>query len=124
MTVESLHPQYLTISGQSVVVLDAADYERLAERADVWEPPLPRADEAGTLPALEAMAVSQARDILRARRRLGLTQVQLARLAGMRQATLNRIERAESRANVAAIDKIELALKAVASKTRRLRNAK
>ena len=123
MTVETLHPQYLTISGQSVVVLDAADYERLAERADVWEPPLPRTDEAGNVPALEAMAVSQARDILRARRRLGLSQAELARLAGVRPATLNRIERAESGANVAAIDKIELALKAAASKTRRLRKA-
>ena len=123
MTHETLHPQYLMISGQSVVVLNAAEYERLAERADVWEPPLPQADETGNLPALEAMAVSQARDILRARRRLGLSQVDLARLAGVRQATLNRIERAESGANVAAIDKIESALKAAASKSRRLRYA-
>jgi ribosome-binding protein aMBF1 (putative translation factor) len=124
MTSEIVHPQYFTIAGKRAVVLGATEYARLATQADVWEPPMPDIDESGNIPAMEAMAVSLARDILRERRRLGLSQADLARLAGIRVETLNRLERAESRPNVAALDKIEAALKAAKEKHRRLRSAK
>jgi ribosome-binding protein aMBF1 (putative translation factor) len=56
------------------------------------EPELPRPEDDGNYPALEALAVLQARDILRARRRLGLSQAEVARRAGIRPETLNRVQ--------------------------------
>jgi len=96
----------------------------MTPEADVWEPPMPDADESGNIPAQQAMAVSLARDILRERRRLGLSQADLARRAGIRTVTLNRIERAVSRPNTAAVDKIEAALKTARDKHRRLRSTR
>jgi HTH-type transcriptional regulator/antitoxin HipB len=107
-------PQYLTIAGKRVVVLDIVDYERLAQQADVWEPPLPERDLDGKYPALEAMAVSLARDILRSRRRLGISQAELARRAGISQTSLDRIERGKSKPNTKIIDRIDRALKLAA----------
>ena len=62
------------------------------------------------------MAVIQARDIIRARRKLGLSQAALARLAGIRVETLNRIENAKNKPNVVTIEKIDRALRRTASK--------
>jgi len=78
-----------------------------------WEPDLPAADAQGNYPALEALAVLQARDILRTRRKLGLTQVELARRAGIRPETLNRIEHGRNRPSVPTMAKIDRALKIV-----------
>jgi ribosome-binding protein aMBF1 (putative translation factor) len=85
--------------------------QRLRRGTDVWEPSLPPADAEGNYPASGAMAVSIARSILRDRRRLGLSQAELARLAGIRPTTLDRIERGQGKATVRTIDKIEGALK-------------
>jgi ribosome-binding protein aMBF1 (putative translation factor) len=111
MTIKALHPQYLTIAGKRVVVLEEADYKRLARQADIWEPPLPAPDAHGNYPALEAMAVSLARDILRARRRLGMSQSELARRAGIRREALHRIEQGKNKPNEKMIEKIDRALK-------------
>jgi len=118
MTTETLRPQYLTIAGKRVVVLEEADFERLAEQADVWEPAMPVPNADGSYPAFETMAVVQALDVLRTRRRLGLSQTALARLAGIRLATLKAIERA----NVKAFDKIEAAFKIAQAGHRKIRN--
>ena len=111
MTTKTLRPQYLIIAGKRVVVLDEADYERMARQADVWEPPMPTPDANGNYPALEAMAVSLARDILRARRRLGWSQAELARRAGIQRETLHRIEQAKNKPNEKLIAKLDRALK-------------
>jgi DNA-binding XRE family transcriptional regulator len=116
MTTKTLHPQYLTIGGKRVVVLEEADYASLAQHADVWEPPMPPQDADGNYPAFEAMAVSLARDILRSRRRLGLSQADLARRAGISRETLNRIEQGKNKPNTKVIDKIDRALKAATAK--------
>lgn len=118
MKTKSLRPQYITIGGKRVVVLDEADYDRLAQQADVWEPALPTPDADGRYPAFEAMAVSLARDIIRSRRRLGLSQAELARLARVSVKTLERLERATGSASTKVIEKIEHALKQVEGKTR------
>jgi DNA-binding XRE family transcriptional regulator len=81
-------------------------------KADLWEPELPAPDADGNYPALEALAVIQARDIVRARRRLGLSQAELARRAGIRAETLNRIEQGRNKPSVPTIAKIDRALKA------------
>lgn len=99
-----------TWRGRRVVVLDQAEYERLREKADEWEPPMPQPDAEGTYPGVEALRVSLARKILRHRRRLGLTQAELARRAGICPETLNRIERARNTPSVATVEKIERAL--------------
>jgi DNA-binding XRE family transcriptional regulator len=80
-------------------------------RADLGEPSLPDADADGNRPADEYAAVSQARGILRARRKLGLSQAELARRAGIRPETLNRIELGRNRPSVPTIAKIDKALR-------------
>jgi ribosome-binding protein aMBF1 (putative translation factor) len=105
-------PQYRTIGGRRMVILEETEYQRLREKADEWEPLMPEPDARGNYPALEAMRVSIARSILRHRRRAGLTQVELARRAGIRPETLNRIEHAKHTPAVATVSKIEKALKA------------
>jgi DNA-binding XRE family transcriptional regulator len=98
--------------GARMVMLPEREYDRLLHKADEWEPVLPEPDAAGLYPALETLAAIQARDILRARRRLGLTQAELARRAGVRPETLNRLEHGKHRPNVATMGKIDRALKA------------
>ena len=61
------------------------------------------------IPRLEYARVSLARKILRHRRRVGLTQVELARRAGIRPETLNRIEHGKHSPSVAIIEKIDRA---------------
>jgi DNA-binding XRE family transcriptional regulator len=100
------------IKGKPKVVLDEADYEALLRRADLWEPDLPAPDANGNYPAAEALAVIQAQNILRARRKLGLSQVELARRAGIRPETLNRIEQGRNKPSVPTIAKIDRALQA------------
>jgi len=56
--------------------------------------------------------VLQARDILRARRKLGLSQADLARRAGVRAETINRIEHGKNTPSVPTIVKIDRALRA------------
>jgi ribosome-binding protein aMBF1 (putative translation factor) len=59
--------------------------------ADEWEPHLPEPNAEGNYPA-EVLRIDLAIDILRHRRRLGLSQAELARRAGVRPESLNRIE--------------------------------
>jgi DNA-binding XRE family transcriptional regulator len=95
-----------------MVLLEESEYARLRQKADEWEPLMPQPDENGNYPALEAMRVSIARSILRHRRRVGLTQVELARRAGIRPETLNRIEQGKHSPTVATVGKLDRALAA------------
>jgi DNA-binding XRE family transcriptional regulator len=74
-------------------------------------PPWPPADAQGNRPALEFARVSIARDIIKERTALGLTQQELAKLAGICQETLCRLETGKHAPNVRTVDKIEAALK-------------
>ena len=100
-----------TIKGQRMVILSENEYDRLLQRADEWEPLLPLPNERGNYPAVETLDVLLARDILRHRRRLGLSQAELARRAGIRPETLNRIEQGKRSPSVRTVDKIDRALK-------------
>jgi len=103
-------PEYLTRNGRRMVILEESEYQRLRLKADEWEPLMPEPLPSGNYPAAEALAVIQARNILQARRKLGLSQVELARRAGIR-AELNRIEQGRNKPSVPTIAKIDRALK-------------
>ena len=120
--------QHIQVAGHRFVLIEETEYDRLCARAgevvplnDDDLPPLPEPDKNGQFPALEYARVSLARDILRDRRAAGLTQQELADLAGTRQETISRIESGKYTASVKLIDKIDRvlqsALKARARKT-------
>ena len=65
----------------------------------------------GNYPAREYMLASIARDIIRHRRRVGLTQVELARRAGIRPETLCRVESGKYSPTIGTVEKIDRALR-------------
>jgi transcriptional regulator with XRE-family HTH domain len=84
----------------------------LHKAAEGSTPELPPADTRGYYPAVETMRALLARDILRQRRALGLSQAELARRAGIRPETLNRLEQGKHSPSVPTVDKIDRALRA------------
>jgi DNA-binding XRE family transcriptional regulator len=104
---------YRTVNGKRMVLVEESEYQRLRVKADEWEPLMPEPLPNGNYPALEYARASLARKIIRHRRRLGLTQVDLAHRAGIRPETLNRIEQGNHSPSVAIVDKIDRALKKV-----------
>ena len=120
--------QRLDIAGKRFVVVEEAEYERLCrearEAADVDElPPLPLPDKNGRFPAVEYARVALARDLIRDRTGLGLSQAKLAKLAGVRQETISRLETGKHSAGQRTIDKICAALDAESLRRKRSRKA-
>ncbi len=103
--------QELVINGRRMVLLEESEYLRLQRKADDWQPFLPSVDSEGNYPADETLAVIVARKIIRRRRRVGLTQTELAARARIRVETLNRIEHGKHSPSVATVEKIDRALK-------------
>jgi DNA-binding XRE family transcriptional regulator len=108
MTIET---QTITVKGERFVLVPEHEFERLQRLDDVDLPPLPPADEHGNRPAVETCTVILARKLIRRRRELGLSQVELARRAGVRPETINRLEAAKHVPSIATVDKIDRALK-------------
>ncbi len=102
--------QTLTLAGERFVVLPEAEFLRIA--GEPPEPELPPLNERGNYPALESMRAIMGRDIIRSRRALGWSQVELARRAGIRAETLNRIEQAKRSPSLSTFDKVHRALQA------------
>ena len=98
-------------NGQQMVVLRETEYRRLLQKADEWEPLLPEPDSDGNYPAVQYARASLARKIIRHRRLVGITQVELARRAGIRPETLCRIEQGERTPSIGTVEKIDRALK-------------
>jgi DNA-binding XRE family transcriptional regulator len=63
-------------------------------------------NKSGRISALEYARVSLARDLIRDRKRAGLSQQKLAELAGIRQETISRIETGKHTAAPKTVDKI------------------
>jgi DNA-binding XRE family transcriptional regulator len=100
----------MTVDGKRVVILDEAEYDRLMIKADEFEPPMPEPNAEGNYPALEAIRADLALRIIRHRRKAGLTQAELARRAGIRPESLNRIEQGRVDPSVRTIEKIDKVL--------------
>jgi predicted transcriptional regulator len=79
-------------------------------------PPLPKADKVGDYPAVDYARASLARSIVRRRRAIGLTQVDLARRAGIRKESLCRIESGKVTPTLTSIEKITGALEKAEAK--------
>jgi hypothetical protein len=84
LPVKGMIARRAVVKGEHVVILPEPEYERLLAKADEWEPLLPEPDADGNYPAVEYSRVSLARKIIRNLRRLGLSQAELARRAGIR----------------------------------------
>ena len=103
----------MTRKGKRFVVLPWAEYRRLAALENQAPlPAMPPVAGDGTSSAIEFARASIARTIIRDRRAAGLSQEQLARLAGVRQETISRIESGRHTATVRVIDRIDRALRA------------
>ena len=119
--------QIVTAKGQRFVMVPVSEWrrlQRLTAKAEIPQdtstlPALPKADANGRFPALTYIQVSIARDILRERTALGLTQEQLAKLAGVREETLSRLESGKHSPTVRTVEKIERALQKAAKKLQR-----
>ena len=103
--------QTIVLDGKRFVILPEAEYQRMTA--------LPPADAAGNRPAVAAMRAVLARDIVRDRQQVGWTQAELARRAGIRVETLNRIETGKHSPSVATIEKIDTALRAATKRNGR-----
>ncbi|HEY8750192.1 MAG TPA: helix-turn-helix transcriptional regulator [Tepidisphaeraceae bacterium] len=104
----------ITHNGKSYVLLEAKAWDALVKgRASM--PKVPAPDSDGNVSAVEFARATIARRIIRDRTALGLSQVRLARLAGIRPETLNRIEKGKVTLDVATAVKIEKALKQIQS---------
>ena len=107
----------VVLNNRNFVIVPESDWARLAPRIRAGKrpsssvrdtlPPLPRPDERGNRPALEFADAAIARGIIQRRKRLGLSQAGLAKLAGIRVEILNRAERAVTIPSVRTLMKIE-----------------
>lgn len=102
----------VNLDGRDYVILPREDYDRLSKLAKAAElPPLPKADADGNYPAIDYARASLSRNITKGRIETGLTQLELAKRAGIRNETLCRLERGQQSPSVATIARIEQALK-------------
>jgi DNA-binding XRE family transcriptional regulator len=104
----------LTIDGKRFVVMPKDEYRRMRELAhelpEIVGPALPRADAAGNVPAVAFAQATLARKLIRDRRRVGLTQTDLARRARVSPEMLSRIEKGKTMPIPAAFNRIHHAL--------------
>ena len=120
--------QRVEVEGKRFVFLPEVEYERLCHGAgeavtidDEEMPALPKPDKHGRFPALQYARISLARDLIRDRKGVGLSQQRLATLAGVRQETLSRIETGRHTASQTTVDKI---MRVIETERRRLRSRK
>ena len=104
--------QRLDIQGRKFVLIPEAEYRRLTKRTAHAIPSMPPLSSDGIYPAGRAMRAMMARKIIAARNAVGLSQAALARKAGIRVETLNRLEKGKHTPDLATMAKINKALDA------------
>ena len=111
--------QRIEVAGKRFVLLEEPIYERLCREAgeamadDDVLPPLPLPDANGRFPAIEYTRISLARNLIRDRKAVGLSQERLAELAGVRQETISRLESGKHTASPQTVGKLDKAIAAV-----------
>ena len=114
-------PARIKLEGREYIIVGRNEYERLLRLARVAEAPgSSLGGGRDTLPAVAYARASIARDVVRERVRVGLTQRELAARAGVRVETLCRIETGRHTASTATISKLEHALKQALRRKRTL----
>jgi DNA-binding XRE family transcriptional regulator len=106
----AVNVQTVVLDGKRFVIMPEAEYQRMTGLSAV--------DATGNRPAVAAMRAILARDIVRDRERFGWSQAELARRAGIRVETLNRIETGKHTPSVATIEKIDAAFQAAIKQKR------
>jgi len=106
----------IELDGKMYVVVEKSEYDKLKTLAKAAD--LPAADTKGNRPALEFATATIARDIIRDRVEVGLSQRELATRAGVRVETLCRIETGKHVPSVRTIEKLDIALKAAKAKSK------
>jgi DNA-binding XRE family transcriptional regulator len=102
--------QTLDIRGKKFVLIPQSEYRRLTRKVQPAIPAMPQLSSDGVYPAVEAMRTLMARKIIAARNAVGLSQAALARKAGIRVETLNRLEKGKHTPDLATMAKINNAL--------------
>jgi ribosome-binding protein aMBF1 (putative translation factor) len=103
------HP--VELDGIRYVILRESAYEHLCRLAHVDDAALAE-DESLLSPDIGTDRATLAKKLVRRRQSAGLSQVELARRAGIRQETLNRIERGRTTPDFATIRKLVVAMNA------------
>jgi DNA-binding XRE family transcriptional regulator len=94
-------------NGKRFVLVPFEDYQRLTAAL----PPLPPAAGDGSRDAIEFARASIARRLILERGAVGLSQKQLAKIAGVRQETISRIESGKHTATIRVMDKLQKAIR-------------
>lgn len=93
------------------------DFEALRKRAAAQAlPKLPDPLPNGNYPAVETVRAVYARKLIQERESAGLSQSELARRAGVRPETINRLERGKHSPDTATLAKINKALRSAGVK--------
>jgi DNA-binding XRE family transcriptional regulator len=98
------------LDGMRYVILRESAYEHLCRLAHVENDAM-REDQSLLTPDLETDRALLAKKLIRRRKAANLSQIELARRAGIRQETLNRIERGRTTPDFATIRKLVIAMK-------------
>lgn len=105
----------LQIKRQRFVIVPEAEYERLrevvSELAGSAASFLPKSTSRGRLPTEQQIRAGLAAELIGERRRIRLSQVELARRAGIRPESLCRIEKGLRTPDIATLNRIRRALK-------------
>jgi DNA-binding XRE family transcriptional regulator len=102
--------QRLELDGIRYVILRETVFEMLCQKACVGEQTPP--SESPATPGLDLDRVTLAEKLVRRRQVAGLSQAELARSAGIRPETLNRIERGRTTPDFATVRKLVVAMDA------------
>jgi DNA-binding XRE family transcriptional regulator len=118
--------QVVDVKGKRFVMIEERELQRLERlagealaSAPAGLPALLPADAQGNRPAVEFARVSIARSIQKDRQAAGLSQQELARLAGVRQETVCRLESGKHSPTVRTVEKIDRVLQRALQRTKK-----
>lgn len=103
-----MHTDTITIQGKRYVVIPEKEYKSLVKNKT---PKLPKADHNGCRPAVDSVRAIMAQQLIADRQKSGLSQAELASLAGVRQETISRIESGKVTPTIRTMEAIDEALR-------------